>query len=215
MLTGNTVDISMLLRFHWYERVYFRTEDAPFPSTSKETAGYFVGFNDHVGHQLTFAILCDETKRIVYRSEVRYAENPFTINRRADNWGDQDSPEIIRSTIDDSITAETKSKPMDIIDVEDLVGRTFSLPDKKRGTATIVEAINKHEEDNSARKKFKILHNKDKFEEILSYNEIIDHIERSENAPVMWELDEIIGHQGPLIHTHPNYDGSPYNVTVR
>ena len=104
---------------------------------------------------------------------------------------------------------------MDIIDVEDLVGRNFSLPDKKRGTATIVEAINKHEEDNSARKKFKILHNKDKFEEILSYNEIIDHIECSENTPVMWELDEIIGHQGPLIHTHPNYDGSPYNVTVR
>ena len=106
MLTGNTVDISMLLRFHWYERVYFRTEDAPFPSTSKETAGYFVGFNDHVGHQLTFAILCDETKRIVYRSEVRSAENPFTINCCADNWGDQDSPEIICSTIDDSIIAE-------------------------------------------------------------------------------------------------------------
>ena len=131
MLTGNTVDISMLLRFHWYERVYFRTEDAPFPSTSKETAGHFVGFNDHVGHQLTFAILCDETKRIVYCSEVRSAENPFTINRCANNWGDQDAPEIIRSTIDDPITAETKSKPMDIIDVEDLVGCTFTLPEKK------------------------------------------------------------------------------------
>ena len=31
----------------------------------------------------------------------------------------------------------------------------------------------------------------------------------------MWELDEIIGHQGPLLHNHPNYDGSPYNITVR
>ena len=110
---------------------------------------------------------------------------------------------------------------MDIIDVEDLVGRTFTLPEKKQGTATIIEAIGKHEEDvnnptkNSARTKFKVKHNKDKFEEILSYNEIIDHIERSEDAPVMWELDEIIGHQGPLLHNHPNYDGSPYNVTVR
>ena len=185
VLTGNTVDISMLLRFHWYERVYFRTEDAPFPSTSKETVGHFVGFNDHVGHQLTFAILCDETKRIFYCSEVYSDENPFTINHRANNWGDQDAPEIIHSTIDDPITVETKSKPMDIIDVEDLVGRTFTLPKKKQGTATIVEAISKHEEDvnnpskNSARTKFKIQHNKDKFEEILSYNEIIDHIERS------------------------------------
>ena len=166
MLTGNTVDISMLLRFHWYERVYFCTEDAPFPSTSKECAGYFVGFNDQFGYQLTFVILCDETKSIIYRSEVRSAENPFTINRCADNWGDQDSSEIICLTIDDSITAETKSKPMDIIDVEDLIGRTFPLPDKKRGTATIVEPINNNEEDinsptkNSARKKFKILQNK-------------------------------------------------------
>ena len=89
---------------------------------------------------------------------------------------------------------------MDIIDVEDLVGRTFILPDKKEGTATIVEAIKKHEEDindpnkNSERTKFKVLHNKDKFEEILSYNEIIDHIEHSEEAPIMWELNEIIGH---------------------
>ena len=110
---------------------------------------------------------------------------------------------------------------MDIIDVEDLVGCTFTLPKKKQGTATIVEAISKHEEDvnnpskNSAHTKFKIQHNKDKFEEILSYNEIIDHNECSEDAPVMWELDEIIGHQGPLLHNHPNYDSSPYNVLLR
>ena len=110
---------------------------------------------------------------------------------------------------------------MDIIDVEDPVEQNFTLPEKKQDTATIVEAIGNHEKDvnnptkNSARTKFKIQHNKDKFEEILSYNKIIDHIECSENAPVMWELDEIIGHQGPLLHNHPNYDGSPYNVTVR
>ena len=152
---------------------------------------------------------------------MRSAENPFSINRRADNWGDQDAPEIIRSTIDDKPSSETTSKPMDIIDVEDLVGRTFILPDKKEGTATIVEAIKKHEEDindpnkNSERTKFQVLHNKDKFEEILSYNEIIDHIDRSEEAPIMWELNEIIGHQGPLLHNHPDYNGSPYNVTVR
>ena len=34
---------------------------------------------------------------------------------------------------------------MDIIDVEDLVGHTFILTKKKQGTATIVEAINKHD----------------------------------------------------------------------
>ena len=137
----------MMLRFHWYECVYYCTEDAPFPSTSKETTGHFVGFNDHVGHQLTFAILCDESKRIVYRSEAHSAENPFSINCCADNWGDQDAPEIICSTINDTVSTETKSKPMDIIDVEDLVGCTFTLPDEKKGTATIIEVISRHEED--------------------------------------------------------------------
>ena len=88
MLTGNTVDISMLLKFHWYERVYFCDEAAPFPSSSPECAGHFVGFNDHVGHQLTFAILCDNTKKIVYHSEVHSADNPFSINHCADNLGD-------------------------------------------------------------------------------------------------------------------------------
>ena len=53
--------------------------------------------------------------------------------------------------------------------------------------------------------KFKVLHNKDKFEEIPSYNDFIDHIKHSEEAPIMWELSEIIGHQGPLIHNHLNY----------
>ena len=82
---------------------------------------------------------------------------------------------------------------MDIIDLKDIVRCTFTLPDKKEGTTAIVEAIKKYEEDvndpnkNSECKKFKVLHNKDKFEEILSYNEIIDHIEHSEEAPIMWE----------------------------
>ena len=44
---------------------------------------------------------------------------------------------------------------MDIIDVEDLVGRTFTLSEKKQGTATIIEAIGKHEEDvNNPTKEF-------------------------------------------------------------
>ena len=51
----------------------------------------------------------------------------------------------------------------------------------------------------------------DQMEEILSYNDIIDHIERSEEAPIMWELSEIIGNQGPLLHNHPNYNGMQFD----
>ena len=36
-LTGVTQDISMLLRFHWYEKVYFLEEETSFPSESRES----------------------------------------------------------------------------------------------------------------------------------------------------------------------------------
>ena len=61
MLNGITPDISALLRFHWYERVYYRTEEPAFPSDSPEKSGRFVGFAENVGHNLTFAILTDDT----------------------------------------------------------------------------------------------------------------------------------------------------------
>ena len=63
VLTGITQDISALLRFHWYEPVYFREDETSFPSETAEGRGRFVGFADHVGHALTFAILTDDNQQ--------------------------------------------------------------------------------------------------------------------------------------------------------
>jgi hypothetical protein len=53
ILTGSTPDISPLLSFRWWEPVYFKLDDASFPSDSRERRGRFVGISEHVGHAMT------------------------------------------------------------------------------------------------------------------------------------------------------------------
>ena len=117
---------------YWFEKVYFREIENSFPSTSPERIGHFVGFNQKVGHALTYAIFDPQTKKILYRSEVRSATSDSSSNLRANNWGDDDNKAdhgIIRSTIDDSIP-ENSTKPMEIIDIDELIGHTFEMPDQ-------------------------------------------------------------------------------------
>jgi len=204
VLTGVTQDISKLLRFHWYEHVLFREDESTFPSESPESSGRFVGFSENVGHDMTFTILTDKTNKIIYRSEVRTAEDPTSANLRPENWGDKN--EIIESRhgnheYQDKTTplqyicdldGET-SKGMVIIDVDDLVGKSFPLEDNEGNTdtATIVEAICNHEngiQQHSSHTQFRVKHGKDKYEEIMSYNDIMDHFERHGEDPLQWEM---------------------------
>lgn len=50
---------------------------------------------------------------------------------------------------------------------------------------------------------------------MLSYNQLLDHLECHEQQPLLWELDKIIAHQGPLHQQDPNYQNFKYNVTVQ
>jgi hypothetical protein len=54
---GSTQDISPLLRFYWWEPVYFKVDDAVFPSIFREEQGHFVGISTNVGHAMTYRIL--------------------------------------------------------------------------------------------------------------------------------------------------------------
>ena len=220
VLTGVTQDLSALLRFHWYERVYYRVDESSFPSETAEACGHFVGFSENVGHALTFAILTEDTNKIIYRSEVRTAEDSHHPNLRTHDWGDDhNSKGIICSKSDDSQTNEESTRPMALVDPEELVGFTFDMPDKHGNlqATTIVKAIDEHQKqiiDSSKHKKFKVSRNNDQYEEILSYNEIVDYIEKQGEEPLYWELRHIVSHQGPLQAHHPSYKGSPYNVRV-
>ena len=174
ILTGVTQDISILLRFHWYEKVYFRANESSFPSESPEQSGYFVGFAENVGNALTFAILIIDTNKIIYRSEVRSATDPKSINLQSDNWGvhQQDKPEteeIIKSHNDGS-----NKPPMAYIDTEDLVGKTFNILEDDNGNIsklTVIDAIKNHEDDtkhNTIHTKFRVQHEKNNYEDILT-----------------------------------------------
>ena len=61
VLTGSTIDISPLLRFTWWERVYYKRNNSSFPSESIELQGHFVGIAESVGHYMTFKVLTDDT----------------------------------------------------------------------------------------------------------------------------------------------------------
>ena len=196
VLNGTTPDISMLLRFQWYEKVYYREEENSFPSTSTEKLGYFVGFVPNVGHAMTFAILTADTHKIIARSEVRTAADPSTANLRANDWGDftDNSKGIIHGRMDQI----DMNNPMAIIDIDNFVGRTFQMPDNNGilQPATIIEAIKNQDNDindSSVLTQFQVQQNNDKFEEILACNQLMDHIERETN--IFWDLE------GKSLHT--------------
>jgi hypothetical protein len=56
-LLGSTVDISPLLRFHFWECVYYHQSETSFPSDSKEGLGNIIGISEHCGHALTYKVL--------------------------------------------------------------------------------------------------------------------------------------------------------------
>ena len=57
--------------------------------------------------------------------------------------------------------------------------------------------------------------NGDAIEEIFTHNELLDHINNSqEDDPIEWKFKEIAAYKDPLQRTHPNYNGLPYNLAI-
>ena len=57
--------------------------------------------------------------------------------------------------------------------------------------------------------------NDDTIKEIFTYNELLHHINNSEDDDLIeWMFEEKIGHEVPLSRTHPNYKGSPHNLAM-
>jgi len=79
--TGTTNDISPLLWFDFYEPVYYHIDNASLPFDSKELCSHWVGISENVGNFMTFKILTDDTKRVIYRLNIRSAADPDTKNK--------------------------------------------------------------------------------------------------------------------------------------
>ena len=216
-LTGSTPDISSLLCFRFYERVYYRSDDSDFPSESTERLGYFVGIAENVGHALTFKVLTDDTNKIIYRSRIRTATKPNERNLRVDPDDSKPVPEIVKSKHEEDLVS---GKTMPTFDPTSLIGRTFlKAPeeDGQRFRGKILEALDKNISDlhsQPERIKFRCSVNDGQFEEILSYGEIINAIEEDETDHGLWKFKSISDHKGPLSKADQDYKGSLYNVLV-
>ena len=118
------------------------------------------------------------------------------------------------------------SKPMPTFDPSDLIGRTFLLPPEENGerhrakvTRQVVEII---DQDNGQRVEninFILDIGNGKVEELISYNQLLEHLENAQDYDMgmdqeLYRFRAIIGHQGPLLASDPDWKGSIYNVQV-
>ena len=82
---------------------------------------------------------------------------------------------------------------------------------------TIAEAIKAHNGETKNSKvhtKFKVQMGKEKCQEITTCKELMDHLNNLDEGSVLWDLRNIVSHQGPLNKNHPSHVGSPHNAKV-
>ena len=134
MLYGVFPDISSILLHTFFQPVFYATHNQSYPSVSEERAAHWVGFGEHVGDALTHKLLDDDTKKILYRSAVRPSDSAHPNKRLVPDGGESSkTPKrivFIRSRQDNSQSA---TKPMAEYNPDDLIGRTFILPQNEQG----------------------------------------------------------------------------------
>jgi hypothetical protein len=110
--------------------------------------------------------------------------------------------------MDENGERQTRFYQLPFVDTSDLIGRTFltEQDDGQKHRVQIVVAIEEHDatvENNLDQMHFVCSVNDDKYEEIMIYNQIMNHIEQSEEDGIVWRFKRIAGHEGPsqrIIH---------------
>ena len=221
VLTGTTPDISPILRFSFYQPVYYAANEPSFPSDSREARGRFVGIAEHVGHAMTFKILTDDTNKIIERSLVR-STDPSAPNKRADPPKiDEDNDDDVVSDVAHNEDITNGLSGLKLVDYTDLIGRSFllDLKDGERARVLVqevVDAVEDHEYSTQLERghvRFKVKAG-DKYEDVMTYDQIVSKIEQEMDSDIIWKFKRITAHEGPLTSKHSNYKGSKYNVMV-
>ena len=121
---------------------------------------------------------------------------------------DEEAPVV---TEDEAFNASTSlhKHSMPILGPNDIVGRAFLIPqeDVQRLRARIVKAIDDHDgklQRDCTRLKLIFSAKDDRVEDAFTYNEILDHINSSEDDNLIeWNFKSITSHEGPLPRSHP------------
>ena len=229
-----------------YYRIDSSEPDLNFPSSSNEQKGYWVGFANNPGDRLTWRILTEDTQKIIIHSGIQSALRTTTNQRLASSSGEgttlpfpipyipypqQSTNSLPLDPLDGSTpnfepfvksqSGEDEDNPIHManIDIPNLLGRSFFLPPEDNGEHHIAKIIDTDDHGPPLEDiKFKLKINKDQAEEIMSYNQLMDYIQKGtdaeEDPDSLFKFRDIVAHQGPLESTDPNHKGSKYNVMV-
>ena len=246
-LQGTTPDISFMLHSSFYESVYYRIDssepDFNFPSSSNDNKGYWAGFAANQGDSLTWRTLTEDTQRIIICSGIQSALSTTTNQCLASPSGEGTTlpfpipyPQQSKNSLPLDPFAESTANfeqfvnsqsgedednpiPMANIDIPNLRGRSFLLPPEDNGEHHMAKIIDIDDHGQPLEDiKIKLKINKDQAEEIMSYNQLMDYIQKGtdgeEDPDSLFMFRDIVAHQGPLESIDPDQKGSKYNVMV-
>ena len=116
---------------------------------------------------------------------------------------------------------------MPTFDPTDLIGRTFLLPPEEENgerhrakvTRKVVETIDQENGCRVENNNFILDISNGKVEDLILYNQLLEHLENAQDNDMGIDQEllmfrSIIGHQGHLAGSDPDYIGSKYNVQV-
>ena len=246
-LQGTTPDISFMLHSSFYESVYYRIDssepDFNFPSSSNDNKGYWAGFAANQCDSLTWRTLTEDTQRIIICSGIQSVLSTTTNQCLASPSGEGTTlpfpipyPQQSKNSLPLDPFAESTANfeqfvnsqsgedednpiPMANIDIPNLLGRSFLLPPEDNGEHHMAKIIDIDDHGQPLEDiKFKLKINKDQAEEIMSYNQLMDYIQKGtdgeEDPDSLFKFRDIVAHQGPLESIDPDQKGSKYNVMV-
>ena len=228
---GFVPDVSKFLQFHWWQRVLYKSDSMSFPSSTYEGIGRFVGIATNIGDLLTYFVLTDDTQQVIARSNVRTLdpENPNVRVLHPEHEGESLSGDdeqahrpVVRSLVEDYDPEYDPEKvKLPKFSPEELLGLTFlhDTADGQRVRAEVVKRIQDRDSENHQNIKFIIKYGDPEYEEIISYNELSDTIERQHGDELdaeekLYVFKKIISHHGPIKPSDPQYKGSMWNLRI-
>ena len=112
---------------------------------------------------------------------------------------DESTPDFEQFVNSQSGEDEDNPIPMANIDIPNLLGRSFLLPPENNGECHMAKIIDIDDHGQPLEDiKFKLKINKDQAEEIMSYNQLMEYIQKGTDPDLLFRFRDIVAHQGPL-----------------
>ena len=117
-----------------------------------------------------------------------------------------DIPTILDSNIDSN-----SDRPMTVIDPDDLIGRTYITSPADDGSQHRIKIVEKldvlaDEMDSMPEmQRFRATNDEGTIEEIITYNQILQRLEKDDGDLGEWKFKSITSHDGPLSPSSPKY----------